>query len=45
MKNRLKINIRKQKDRIVEIINIKKTEKNRKLGSIELFNDDSFVNE
>lgn len=45
MKNRLKINIRKQKDRIVEIINIKQTEKNRKLGSIELFNDDSFVNE
>lgn len=45
MKNRLKINIRKQKDRIVEIINTKQTEKNRKLGSIELFNDDSFVNE
>ena len=34
MKNRLKINIRKQKDRIVEIINIKQIEKNRKLGSI-----------
>lgn len=45
MKNRLKINIRKQKDRIVVIIKIKQTEKNRKLGSIELFNDDSFVNE
>ena len=45
MKNRLKINIRKQKDRIVVIIKIKQTEKNRKIGSIELFNDDSFVNE